>query len=234
MSDEVEHGEPERARRKALELIEWSRFWWKKWLHDPAIRRLTPEQRGRLMDVRAATYSTPTPGVMEEEDVRAWAGYTPKEWVEVREVFARPFVKRRRKGLSVWILEDIVEDWEATLVAMKIKRVRAMKGVAARRRRKDLATTGSTPGATSGSTPGATPGAPRVQPRVEQIGDVEIGELRGEKTGKTESEPRTDRAKSARSRVGSAGSAGSPSSSPLPGIIARATEGNGGSQGRGA
>lgn len=112
------------------EALPWTKFYWREWLSDPAIRRLSPEQRGRFMDVRASTLGTRTPGVMTEDDVRAWAGYTPKEWAEVRAVFSGPFNTTRRRGK--WLLEDVVETWKASIERAKRFTKRAKKAAASR------------------------------------------------------------------------------------------------------
>jgi uncharacterized protein YdaU (DUF1376 family) len=164
------------------------------------------------MDVFASTHGTDTPGVMDEDDVRAWAGYSPKEWADVREVFSRLFNLRKRRGK--WILTRVREDHEASK-EIYLRRVHvAQMGVEGRRRTKDLATGGPT----DGGTDGATSGQPGVQPTVRQ--ELELDSEKRKRTDKTESDSRS---KTARARVGSAGSAGSSPSSPLPGIIERAT-----------
>jgi len=221
-----------RAWRKPIEPWPWAKFWWKDWLADPKLNRLTLEQRGRFMDVFASTHGTDTPGVMDEEDVRTWAGYSVKEWTEVRDLFARVFSLKRRR--NKWVLEAVLRDYEASVEAAKLRREVAMAGVAARKNRKDLATAGSTSGATRGSPQVELAVGPAVQPAVPQDVRRQTSDVRGEITDQPKTPELSARAQSARSRVGSAGSAGSSSSSPLPGIIARATEGNGGSQGRGA
>ena len=214
----------------------WARFWWKDWLADPKLNRLSLEQRGRFMDVFASTHGTDTPGVMDEDDVRVWAGYSVKEWADVRELFAKLFtVKRRPNKPARWVLERVREDHEASVEAAKVRLGVSMAGVAARKNRKGLATAGSTSGATSGSPQVELPVAPAVQPTVNHP-DVrgQISDSRDQITDQPEVRDVRAITQSARSRVGSAGKAGSSAPSPLPGIIARATEGNGASQGGGA
>ena len=53
------------------EPLPWTKWYWRDWLSAPAIRRMSPDQRGRFMDVFATTHGTDTPGVMTEDDVRA-------------------------------------------------------------------------------------------------------------------------------------------------------------------
>jgi hypothetical protein len=220
--EEQPQGRDRHARWKPGASLPFGRFWWKDWLGDPAVRRLTHEQRGRLMDVRAATYGSSTlgmtPGVMTEEDVRAWAGYTPEEWKRVREDFSRAFTMRGRTHKR-WVLVDIEEDYAASSRIARAAYLRAMKGVAGRKKGKDLATTGSTPGTTQAQ--------PRVQPQLDT--DVRSQNSEIQKADKSEPDSRAPRAQM-RSRAGSAGPAGSSGASPLRGIIARATEGNGGSE----
>jgi hypothetical protein len=221
-ADEDQEEGTARSRRKPSDVLPFGRFWWKEWVGDPAIRRLSRDMRGALADVRAFTYGTKTPGVMDEEDVRAWAGYSPKEWTEVRDVFSKAFKTTRRRGRSTWILKDIVEDHEASMRVYLRSVDRAMKGVAGRRRGKDLATTGTTTGATAGSPQVALAVEPTVQPQVDKTLEVRGSELRTKKTDQPESDSRAARAQTARSRAGSAGSAGSSRQSRLEPIVAAA------------
>jgi uncharacterized protein YdaU (DUF1376 family) len=199
----------------------WGRFWWKEWLADPKLGRLTPEQRGRFVDVWASTHGTDTPGVMDEDDVRAWAGYTPRQWESAREAFLPLFDLKKRK--KKWVLMRVLEDYLASVEAAKVKYATAMAGVAARKRGKDLATGGSTHGATAGSPQVELEVQPPVQPGVNHP-DVrsQIPENRLETTDKPDSEA-SARSQRARARDGSAGSAGSPPGAVLAGIVARAT-----------
>lgn len=224
MADTEQEDTPK--RRKLREPIPWTRFWWQEWLSDSDLRRLTPDQRGRFMDVWAISMGTRTPGVMLEEDVRTWAGYTPEEWADVRETFAKLFSVARRTGK--WTNKRVKEDHEASLNAYMVGRERALKAVAGRRRRKDLATTSIT----TSTTPSCTPSQPGVQLGVRQDVRTETLEPRTKKTDKPDS--RAARAQNARSRAGSAGSAGSTPPEPLAGIIARATGMPTPSEGRGA
>ena len=224
VSDEAAKDEgTTRSRLKPGERLPWGRFWWKEWVGDPAIRRLTRDQRGALADVRAFTYGTATPGVMTEEDVRAWAGYSPEEWKQVRAVFARVF--KTRRGSKTWRLPDIIEDYAASLAVYNRRRGVAMKGVAGRRRRKDLATEGATTGAPQ-VTPEVTPAVdPGLNPRSTEIQKLE---LEPDSTDKPEadSEAAADaRAQTTRSRAGSAGTAGSSRPSVLAPIVERALRG---------
>ena len=212
-----------RARRKLSEPYPWARFWWRDWLADHKVRRLTLEQRGRFMDVFSFTQGTDTPGVMTERDVMGWAGYAPAEWRKVRAVFAPLFDHKVRRGR--WVLKSVLEGHEAGIRAGETAHAKAMKGVAARKRgRNELATTGTTPGATSGTTSGTTTGAPVVQPGDNQ-NQNQKSETRIQRTDK----PEADSARSgsgstqtSRSRAGSAGVAGSSGESPLEDLVARA------------
>lgn len=115
---------------KPGEALPWAKFWWADWLHDPYKRAMTPDQRGRFMDVRAATHGTRTPGVMTEEQVRCWAGYSPAEWRANREAFLPLFNVTRTKGK--WRLEDVIETWRASLRIAKTNHVRAVKAAGVR------------------------------------------------------------------------------------------------------
>lgn len=141
-----------RERWQPGEALPWTRFFWRDWLSDPAIRRMSREQRGAFMDVRAATMGTDTPGVMTEEDVRAWAGYSPKEWAEIREVFRPAFSMTRRKGM--WVLLGVMEEWQASIRMAKAAHRKAMQGVEARARKRQ------------GDNEITTTGQPEVQPEV--------------------------------------------------------------------
>ena len=66
-------------------------FYWADWLTDPAVRALSREERGGYIDVLAFTQQTSTPGVMTEDDVRGWSGYSVAEWAEHRSAMARCF-----------------------------------------------------------------------------------------------------------------------------------------------
>ena len=80
-----------------------------------------------------------TPGVMTEEDVRAWAGYTPPEWKVVRPVFV-PLFKITRG--NKWILETVVEAHTAALNAHRTRLAVSKAGVSKRRELKQLASDG--------------------------------------------------------------------------------------------
>ena len=235
MADEQEQaGGRVRRRTKLNEPLDWGRFWWKDWVGTAAIRRLTRDMRGGLADVRAFTYGTPTPGVMDEDDVRAWAGYTPEEWKKVRDLFARVFNLKRKRGK--WVLDDIVQDYAASVEVYLRSQERAQKDVAGRRRRKDLATTGTTSGAPEVQLQVGPPVTPQVQPQVDKTLEVEKLDSRLQTQDKpdSESDSRAARAQSLRSRAGSAGVAGSSSrQSALEPIVERALQGrppaNGGS-----
>lgn len=69
-------------------------FYWSDWLTDPAVRALSRDQRGAYMDVLAFTHQTDAPGVMTEDDVRAWGGYSTDEWPANRDALRRCFEVR--------------------------------------------------------------------------------------------------------------------------------------------
>lgn len=227
MSEKVEQEEGDaKVRRRKGDQLDWVRFWWKEWLSSPDVRRLSRDQRGGLMDVFASTYGSKTPGVMDEDDVRAWAGYAPEEWKKVRDVFARCFSLTRRRGK--WILERVREDHAASVEIYMRLQQRAMKGVAGRRRGKDLATTGATSGSPQVELPVGPPVQPGVEPRVNKTLEVDVrlgdSRLTADKP-EADSDSRATRAQTSRSRAGSAGPAGSSRSSRLEPIVARALEG---------
>lgn len=153
-------------------------FWWASvdfrwWMSDPGIRRLTHEQRGRFMDMWALICGNTTPGVCTEEDVRAWAGYTPLEWKAVRPVFV-PLFRITRGGK--WILETVVEAHQAALNAHKTRLAVSKAGVEKRRSNKGLATDGSPP-VLPGVLPEVGNSRPPKQPSVNRHGspDMEMG-----------------------------------------------------------
>jgi len=153
-------------------------FWWASvdfrwWMSDPGIRRLTHEQRGRFMDMWALICGNTTPGVCTEEDVRAWAGYTPPEWKAVRPVFVPLF--RITRG-NKWILETVVEAHQAALNAHKTRLAVSRAGVEKRRSNKGLATDGSPP-VLPGVLPEVGKARPPKQPPVNRHGspDMEMG-----------------------------------------------------------
>lgn len=113
-------------RWKPGEPLPWAKFDWARWLSWPEVRRLTPDQRGRLMDVWANTHGTKTPGVMTEEDVRLWAGYAREEWKRHRDAFARVFNTTRQKGK--WRQEEWIEVWKASERVARRTFERARKG----------------------------------------------------------------------------------------------------------
>lgn len=140
----------------------WAKFFWRDWLSDPRIRRLSHEQRSRFMDVWASTHGTPTPGLMSEDDVRGWAGFTPAEWKKHRDSY-RPLFSVGRKGQ--WRLEEVEREFKASQEAAKVRRRVALAGVEKRRSNKDLATAGCTDGASD-----APDSAPPVAPAVDHRG----------------------------------------------------------------
>ena len=132
--DAREKGRPEWVKRwKPGEPLPWAKFDWARWLANPSLRRLTPEQRGRFMDVYAATHGTRTPGVMDEDDVRGWAGYSREEWKANRAAFEPVFNTSRRRGK--WLLEDVIEVWKASMLVARRTHNRAVKGGETRARK---------------------------------------------------------------------------------------------------
>ena len=84
-----------RRRRKDYQPLWFAAFEWQWWLTNCDVRRLTPEQRGRFMDVFAMTNGSTSPGVMKEEDVCAWAGYDLASWKADREALKHLFTMTR-------------------------------------------------------------------------------------------------------------------------------------------
>lgn len=145
--DENQAPEPEptkvpKRRTGGFEPFWWATFEFRRWMTDGNIRRMTYEQRGRFADVwaLACAISHPgVPGVMMEDDVRAWAGYTPMEWKVARPVFA-PLFRVTRSGK--WVLEHVRESHQAALEAQKTRLAVSKAGVDKRRKNKELATGG--------------------------------------------------------------------------------------------
>lgn len=212
MSDEAK-GNP--TWRKPKEPMPWGKFWWRDFLADGRTSQLSHEQRGRFLLVWCFTHGTSTPGVMTEEQVRAWAGYTPKEWKTERRQFAAAF-KVTNGGR--WIIERVRDDQKAAQNAAQVRLRVSAAGVAKRRAGKDL------------STAGATDGQPAVQQPVDK---TQTQTSENQTTDKPEVRGSTQ---TALARVGSAGSAGAPRLETLGGILARAgvSNGNGGSGRKGA
>ena len=50
------------------------------WLTDPDVLSLIRDEQAGFMRVICTSLNTPRPGIMTEEQVRVWAGYTPEEW----------------------------------------------------------------------------------------------------------------------------------------------------------
>lgn len=115
------------------EPLPWVRFWWQRWLSDPLLLALSPEQLGRFVRVFAASLGTKTPGIMTEDQVRNWAGYSAAEWRANREAFLPLFNTTRTKGK--WRIEHLIEDWKASLTVAKRGHERARKGGEARARK---------------------------------------------------------------------------------------------------
>lgn len=87
-----------------------SQFYWSDWIVDT--RDMSRDERGGYIDVLAFTHQTPTPGVMTEDQVRRWAGYSEEEWPAHREVFASRF-KVRDDG--VWLQKRSIQERKAQL-----------------------------------------------------------------------------------------------------------------------
>lgn len=97
-----------------------SQFYWRDWIVDT--RGMTRDQRGGYIDVLAfSIIESSTPGIMTEEQVRTWAGYSETEWPANRDAFAARF-RIRRDGM--WIQKRTVQERSA----QKKRYKRAKKG----------------------------------------------------------------------------------------------------------
>ncbi len=81
-------------------------WYWKDHMTDPYVRAMTYDERGRYWDVLGITHQTEEPGVMTEEQVRCWAGYTEEEWPKHRAALGGAF---KIQG-DVWVQKRTVED----------------------------------------------------------------------------------------------------------------------------
>lgn len=82
-------------------------FYARDYMADPAVQRLTWDQRGRYHWALCCSSLTETPGVASESDWAAWMGYDDAGWVANREAHARCFaiengrwVQRRMRSMS--------------------------------------------------------------------------------------------------------------------------------------
>ncbi len=130
---------PERtqSRWRPGEPLPWAKFDWRKWLSSPHVSRLTLEQQARFLRVWASTHGTmppETPGIMTEEDVRLWCGYTLAAWKRVRGRFQTLFDTETDPGK--WILTDVVTTWRETCerAQVAIERAKKASSAAARKR----------------------------------------------------------------------------------------------------
>lgn len=136
---------PERtqSRWRPGEPLPWAKFDWRKWLSSPHVSRLTLEQQARFLRVWASTHGTmppETPGIMTEEDVRLWCGYTPAAWKRVRDRFQTLFDTETEPGK--WILTDVVTTWRETCERAQVAIERAKKASAAAARKRGSADDG--------------------------------------------------------------------------------------------
>lgn len=115
------------------------------------------------MDVFANTHGTRTPGVMTEEDVRLWAGYTREEWKANREAFAHVFNTTRQRGK--WRLEDVVDVWKASMMVARRNHERARKAAGSRSRN----ATGRSEMTSTSSAPSSAPSTRQAQLGADQM-----------------------------------------------------------------
>lgn len=66
-------------------------FYPRDFMADPAVQRLTWDQRGRYVWALCCSALTDTPGIAMESDWAAWMGYDAAEWHAVREAHSRCF-----------------------------------------------------------------------------------------------------------------------------------------------
>src|SRR5512145_1330587 len=99
-----------RETMSAIDRAPSSQFYWKDWLADSDLRRMTFDERGRYVDVLALTHQTDTPGVCSEDDMLRWTKYSRAQWEKHRMAFARLFTV---KPDGTWIQESVVAAREA-------------------------------------------------------------------------------------------------------------------------
>ena len=73
--DETANAPRQRAQRVRDFPLDFS--WW---VGDPYVRALSRDERAGLLDAMCYSLKTAQPGVMSEEQLRIWAGYSPEEW----------------------------------------------------------------------------------------------------------------------------------------------------------
>jgi uncharacterized protein YdaU (DUF1376 family) len=92
-----------------------SQFYWRDWIVDT--RGMSRDERGGYIDVLAFTHQTPTPGVMTEDQVRRWAGYTEEEWPAHRQVFSERFQVRDD---GTWLQRRAIRERKAQIERREI------------------------------------------------------------------------------------------------------------------
>lgn len=113
MEDELQEPRPPRKSRERLSQSTHAAsfpFYFRDWLASPEVRALSREERGAYIDVLASTWQTRTVGVMTEEQVRAWAGYSPAEWKAHREALKACF---RVRSDGLWVQKRAKREREA-------------------------------------------------------------------------------------------------------------------------
>ena len=115
-------------------------LYWRDWLSSPEVRAMTAEERGGYIDVLCFTQGTKTPGVMTEDEVRAWAGYPPEQWPVHREAFRRCFKVTASSG--TWIQARAKRERGAQLKRFRRAQKAAKEAAQKRWRDKRLDATG--------------------------------------------------------------------------------------------
>jgi hypothetical protein len=83
-----------RRRQQRVPDFPFNFIWW---LTDPDVLALTRDEQAGFMKVFCTTLNSPRPGIMAEEQVRVWAGYTPEEWT-AHQVHFLPLFRVRPDG----------------------------------------------------------------------------------------------------------------------------------------
>lgn len=103
----------------------WVAFYFSDFLNDRAVRLMTYDERGRYLEVLAVAYQNPEPGIMLEDEVRRAADYTPGEWPEHREAFARAFFV---VDDGVWVQKRVVAEAQKAGVIVKARSEAGRRG----------------------------------------------------------------------------------------------------------
>lgn len=80
---------------------------------DSAVDAMTFDQRGRYVWALCASWESASPGTAGEEQWRLWMKYTPKQWVNNRDIMSQAF---SQDDAGNWIQKRMVEEREAQRV----------------------------------------------------------------------------------------------------------------------